>query len=237
MVFYILGAHDHDMYIKILIGWIGTHVAGIIMAQENELGFTGVATGVDLGMYKVSGCPGFTTSEILMGAFMKAYEDGNDIISCSAGDDSGWASDVAAEAASRIVEAGVPVVVAAGNSGGLGLWQTASPASGRGVVAIGSVDNTVLPVVMTRGEWNNGSLKNGFGWQAGSPVLSSNVSLTLWAAGKETDLGCNPLDESIVLEGKIALVQVPKSCGTDVLAQNVLARGGKHILFYPADGS
>lgn len=47
----------------------GTHVAGIIGARPNEMGFTGVAPGAALSMYKVFSCLGLTSSstdDILM---------------------------------------------------------------------------------------------------------------------------------------------------------------------------
>ncbi|EEY16885.1 subtilisin Carlsberg [Verticillium alfalfae VaMs.102] len=111
----------------------GTHVSGIVAAQENELGFTGAAPDVTLGVYKTSGCAGYATSEVLVAGIYRAYDEGADIISLSAGDDSGFSSDAAADAVSRLAAVGVPVIVATGNSGGLGLWNAASPASGREV--------------------------------------------------------------------------------------------------------
>lgn len=216
----------------------GTHVAGIIMAHENELGFTGVAPDVTLGMYKVSGCPGYTTSEILIAAFNRAYEDGSDIISCSAGDDSGWATDPAAMAASRIAEVGVPVIVAVGNSGGLGLWTVASPASGVGVTGIGSVDNTVLPFILTKGSYNNGTGNFNFGWRAGQPAIGrTNLTLPLWAASNDTKSlsdACDPLpNDTPDLSTIIALLRISSDCSVETQATNIIAKGGRYIIFYP----
>ncbi|KAF9876801.1 hypothetical protein CkaCkLH20_05647 [Colletotrichum karsti] len=213
----------------------GTHVAGIIMAQENELGFTGAAPDVTLGAYKVSGCPGYTTSEILVSAFYKAYEDGSDVISCSAGDDSGWTADAAAVAVSRIAEAGVPVVVAASNSGNLGVWAVASPASGKAVAAIGSADNTILPNLMTRGSFKNETADFPFGWQASTPVVTTNVTLRLWIGGAN-NTACEPLAEDIDLTDTVPLLNMD-GCQSDTQAQNVLDRGAKHILFFPENES
>ena len=39
----------------------GTHVAGIIASNLNEMGFYGVAPAVELGMYRVLGCADQTT--------------------------------------------------------------------------------------------------------------------------------------------------------------------------------
>ncbi|KZL73099.1 subtilisin-like serine protease PR1C [Colletotrichum tofieldiae] len=213
----------------------GTHVAGIIMAQENELGFTGAALDATLGAYKVSGCPGYTTSEILVSAFYRAYEDGSDVISCSAGDDSGWASDAAGVAVSRIAEAGVPVIVAAGNSGNLGVWAVASPASGKAVAGIGSVDNTVLPNLMNRGTFVNETGEFAFGWQDSSPVPETNVTLQLWVGGVN-NTACEAIAEDVDLTNAIPLVPTD-ACPSDTQAENLLARGAKYILFYPSSES
>lgn len=49
----------------------GTHVSGIIAAQPNKMGFTGVATGATLGMYKVFSCYSFgTTDDVLIAALL-----------------------------------------------------------------------------------------------------------------------------------------------------------------------
>ncbi|OHE94393.1 subtilisin Carlsberg [Colletotrichum orchidophilum] len=210
----------------------GTHVAGIIMAQENELGFTGAAPDVTLGAYKVSGCAGYTTSEILVSAFYRAYEEGSDVISCSAGDDSGWAGDAAGVAVSRIAEAGVPVVVAVGNSGNLGVWAVASPASGKAVAGIGSVDNTVLPKLMTRGSFANETGEFAFGWTDSSPVTTTNVTLRLWIEGANVT-ACNSIPADIDLTDAIPFVPIDPGCQPDVQAVNLLARGAQYILFYP----
>ncbi|KAH8714724.1 subtilisin-like serine protease PR1C [Ilyonectria robusta] len=126
----------------------GTHVAGIIAAQENDLGFTGAAPGVKLGAYKVFSCTGNTSNDILIAAFLKAYSDGSDVITASLGADSGWSGDPLAIVVSRIVEAGVPCTVATGNSGSSGLFVAGSPASGKEVTAIGSSDSVISPMLV-----------------------------------------------------------------------------------------
>lgn len=67
----------------------GTHVAGIIAAEPNEYGFTGVAPNVTLGMFRALGCAGFTTDDVLIQAFTLAYDYGADLITASLGGGSG----------------------------------------------------------------------------------------------------------------------------------------------------
>lgn len=215
----------------------GTHVAGIVMAQPNELGFTGVAPDVTLGMYKISGCAGYTTNEILIAAFNQAYEEGSDIISCSVGDDSAWAMDPWAVAVSRIANAGVPVVVSLGNSGNLGVWTAATPASGMEVAGIGSAHNTVLPTIVTAGLWSSNGTESTFGWKQGVPSLAeTNLTLSLWAASYNTtaeDDACEPLPEDTPdLSTSIILLREASACDFNTQSENVAAKGGQHILFY-----
>ncbi|KAI9047550.1 hypothetical protein LZ554_008266 [Drepanopeziza brunnea f. sp. 'monogermtubi'] len=128
----------------------GTHVAGIIAAQPiagTPLGFTGVSPNVTLGVYRVFGCAGeATTSDVIIEATIRAYEDGSDIITASLGFASGWAQDAWAETVSRIVAAGVPCTVAAGNEAGkMGIFAASDASVGKGVFSLTSVANTQQP--------------------------------------------------------------------------------------------
>ncbi|KAI2470814.1 subtilisin-like protein [Annulohypoxylon bovei var. microspora] len=219
----------------------GTHVAGIIAAQFNEHNFTGAAPGVKLGMYKTTGCGGETTNEMLIAGFNAAFEAGSDIISCSAGDDSGWATDPWAMVASRIASAGVPVVVAPGNSGDLGLWYPSTPASGVEVTAVGSVENTVLPTFLKAATFSVGSATGTerFGIRLGSPTFQTNVTLPLWAVSNDTTSetdACDALPDSTPdLASKVTILRIPTSgsgCTIETQAGNIAAKGGQYVLWY-----
>ncbi|KAF0315725.1 subtilisin-like serine protease pr1c [Colletotrichum asianum] len=161
----------------------GTHVAGIIAAQANELGFTGAAPEVTIGAYRAWGCNSLTTNDILLDAFYAAFEDGRDIISCSAGQYTGWANDPWGIAASRIAAQGVSVIVAPGNSGRSGMFLSASPATGVKVTASGSVDNTITPLLLTAGSYtvdNATGISEPFGFISGGPEFAENITLPLW---------------------------------------------------------
>ncbi len=76
-----------------LAGGHGTHVSGIIAGQDPEgvgFGYTGVAPDAALYMYRVFGCAGGVTDDILMQAFQRAAEDGVDVISASLGGVAYW---------------------------------------------------------------------------------------------------------------------------------------------------
>ncbi|KAJ2854302.1 hypothetical protein J3B02_002746, partial [Coemansia erecta] len=120
----------------------GTHVSGIIGARGPIV--QGVAPGATLGMYRVFSCPvaGQVSApdDILLQGIEAAFNDGNGIISLSLGG-GGWPEDPLSVACARIAEQGVVVVAANGNDGRNGLFTAGSPAVGRGVVSVGSIDN------------------------------------------------------------------------------------------------
>ncbi|OLN97593.1 Minor extracellular protease vpr 1 [Colletotrichum chlorophyti] len=226
----------------------GTHVAGIIAAQleGNEYGFTGAAPGVKLAAYRAWGCAASSTNEILLAAFSRAFEDGVDIISCSDGDPSGWAWDAWGLVASRIVDAGVPVVISEGNDGGLGMFYASTPATGRGVAGSGAVTNSLFPTFLNVGTFTVGSnssssnTKSEFSYLPGYPLLTGDLSLQVWAPAENN--ACSALPEDTPdLSGKIALLEFPNSRATGCYpidqGNNVAAKGGHYILYYTNDNT
>lgn len=221
----------------------GTHVAGIVAAQPNEYGFTGVAPGAKIGMFKCSaGCQGYTSTDALIAGLNRAYEYGSDIISISAGNTANWAQDPWALVASRIVEKGVPVLAANGNAGDAGLFQASAPAVGKDVAAIGSTDNTKIPVILAESTFrvNNGSEEK-FGWISGDPALPANssVSLPLWAVPVDNN-ACTPLPEDTPdLSGKIALIHLQETadCTPRDQTLNIAQKGAKHLIFHTSNNS
>jgi subtilisin family serine protease len=218
----------------------GTHVAGIIAAQSNNpYGVLGAAPGATIGAYKITiGCSGISTDEIMVAAFYKAYEDGNDILSLSYGEGAGWASDPLSVAINRIVEAGVPIAVAAGNTPQS--WEIHKPASGRDITAVGSITNKEIPVIQTVGSFSiDGGDEKSFVMGPRFIPWESDVTKELWAVSLDTDVeddACSPLpDDTPDLSDKIVLVRLndPESfCQGFDKGDNVVAKGGKHILFY-----
>ncbi|KAG6223399.1 hypothetical protein E4U34_000938 [Claviceps purpurea] len=174
----------------------GTHVAGIIAAQPNPLGFTGAATGVTLGAYRISGCEGDSANDVLIAAFNKAFEDGANIITSSFGEAQGWSEDPWAVTASRIVQAGVPVTIAAGNDGDSGLFFADSGASGKGVTAVARYNTIETPLLSYQSSYNiDGGRKIDFIYTPGDEVVWG-VSMPLYATGLDYQVGddaCQPL--------------------------------------------
>lgn len=217
-------------------GGHGSHVAGIVAAQTNPYGFTGAAPDVTLGAYRVFGCSGSAGNDVLIAAFNQAYEDGADIITASIGGASGWTEDPWAVAVSRIVEAGTPCTVSAGNSGDQGQFYASTAANGKGVASIASVDNTQAPAILLNASYNVGNRSTGtFGWTDGTPSDWGNISLPLWSVNYNTSdpaNACSALpDDTPDLSGYIVLVR-RGSCTFVQKVQNVVAKGAKYVMFY-----
>ncbi|EON96749.1 putative serin endopeptidase protein [Phaeoacremonium minimum UCRPA7] len=119
----------------------GTHVAGIVAGKTEW--FTGVAPDATIMSYKVFAAYDSTDEDTLIDAFLMAYNDGADIITSSIGGPSGFSDGPWALVASRLVGQGVVVTIAAGNSGQDGVFYGSSGSSGKGVVAVASMDPNV----------------------------------------------------------------------------------------------
>jgi subtilisin family serine protease len=120
----------------------GTHVAGIVGASAAESdGVTGVAPKVTLGAYRVFGCEGSSTADVLVAALERAYADGMQVVNQSLGAAFQWPEYPTAVVGDALVEAGVVVVASAGNSGATGTFSGGAPAIGRDVIGVASFDN------------------------------------------------------------------------------------------------
>ncbi|TLS29114.1 hypothetical protein PpBr36_00060 [Pyricularia pennisetigena] len=157
----------------------GTHVAGIIGAQQDKVALTGsglkgAAPGATLGMYRVFGCTGGSGVDVLIAAVIRAFEDGSDVITGSLGVSSGWSENPFAVTVSRMVAAGVHVTFAAGNEvgGTEGMFGISAPSTGGGVLAISSYEASLAPtydaakgtVVYTRQGVQSGSVSRFTSW-------------------------------------------------------------------------
>ena len=118
----------------------GTHVAGIIAGNGASSGgkFKGVAPGASLMNIKVLNNGGYGPASSIMEGIEYAVDNGADIISLSFGGRI-WppdGTDPLSMTANAAVEAGVVVIVAAGNSGVP--LQISSPATAEKVIAVGA---------------------------------------------------------------------------------------------------
>ncbi|UNI19341.1 hypothetical protein JDV02_005530 [Purpureocillium takamizusanense] len=215
-------------------GGHGSHVAGIIAARPNKLGFTGAAPDVSLHAYKVFGCTGEVSNDVLIAAYNQAYQDGANIITASIGGASGWSEDPWAVAVQRIVEKGVPCTVSAGNDGDHGMFYASGASDGKGVTSIASFDNAETPILLSTVKYSvDGGDDVPFGYVPGEPAAWKGVSLEAYATSLDPNIkndGCDPLPDSTPdLSNKIVLIRRGTCYFTDK-ATNAAAKGAKYIL-------
>lgn len=229
----------------------GTHVAGIISALPNEFGFTGAAPDARLGAYRSMDCSGWGTEESIVAGMLRAFDDGNDIITMSVGLSGGIPDSVMSLTATRIIEAGVPVFVAIGNDGLSGtLFNAVSPAEGRLVSSISSYDPVEEPAVFALAEYAIGNAEpQEFGWATllkGRYEFESGadegtlplLNLHGFVVGNTTVTGCTPIPDSVPdLSGYLVLVSLdrPEGCYFRAQRQNIIAKGGAFMMFWGTD--
>jgi subtilisin family serine protease len=203
-------------------GGHGTHVAGILGANG---GVVGVAPGVTFNAYRVFGCSGTTTGDIMLAAMERVLADGNQVLNMSIGSSYQWPNYPTARASDNLVNGGVVVVCSAGNAGANGLYSMSAPGVGKKSIGSASVDNTRvhLPAIRT----GAGSLV-GYAAMSGAPVPPTSGVFDVVGAGR----ACNadlPLPSG--LPGKIALI-VRGTCTFREKATNALNAGAASVLIY-----
>lgn len=147
--------------------------------------------------------------------------------------------------ASRIVEAGVPVVISEGNDGSAGLFLPSTPATGRGVAGAGASTNTHYPVLFSAAEYSvsgdDNATAHEFGFLQGFPAFPRAMELPLWPVGNDsasTRDACDPLpDDTPDLADKLVLLRIPdnKNCYPIDQGTNVAAKGGRFLMYYAQD--
>lgn len=113
----------------------GTHVAGIIAADDNGIGGVGIAPDAQVRGYCVFPANGGASSSDVMRAINAAVEDGNDIINMSLG--SSMYSDPYAKTVDAAYQKGVAIFAASGNEDTDGY---SFPAAYSGAISVGAVD-------------------------------------------------------------------------------------------------
>jgi subtilisin family serine protease len=195
----------------------GTHVAGIIGANGKV---KGVAPEVTFGAYRVFGCVGSTTSDVMLAAMERAYEDGMQVLNMSIGSSYQWPQYPTAVAASELVRKGVVVVASIGNSGANGLYSAGAPGLGKDVIGVASFDNTnvYLPYLTANGR------------KIGYVTMTFSPNPPVSGGGEVVNLGeaCAALPAGSAT-GKIALA-ARGTCSFAIKATNAINAGAIAVL-------
>ncbi|GIU75265.1 MAG: hypothetical protein KatS3mg004_2352 [Bryobacteraceae bacterium] len=213
----------------------GTAVAMVAagLRHESPRGLiSGVAPGAWLGVYRVSSLEdGLIYSDVVLQALDQAVKDGMDVINMSFGSVGANSSDddPLADAVRNVVQAGIVVVNAAGNTAGpMTVDDTAANEKVLGVGSNHSTPADVTQVIPSRGlpmpaaaSSNVGSL---------DPIMGPLVD----AARFGDPLGCRPYPEN-ALQGQIPLIERGGCFFSEKLANAAAAGAPAAIVFNSAN--
>lgn len=211
-------------------GGHGSHVAGIVGANG---AVKGVAPAVTFGAYRVFGCTGSTSADLMIQAMERASGDGMRVVNMSIGSGYQWPQYPTAVAADNLVDDGVVVVTSGGNNGGNGVYATGAPGVGSKVIATASFDNT--HVVQTYFTISPDGAKIGYSVATASAPVPASGSIELVRTGTTTSTndactaGTPPVPGS--LTGKVALIR-RSGCGFYEKVKNAEAAGAVGVVLY-----
>lgn len=220
----------------------GTHVAGIAAADgrsDPDNLVTGVAPGATVYAYRVFGCNGSTSSDIMIAAMQRAAADGVDVLNMSIGSAfNNFPNYPTAVAADNLVDQGTIVVASIGNSGDLGLFAAGAPGVGSKVIGVASVDNlkSFLPYFLASPD----NAHMGFNAATGAPAPPTSGSAELAKLGTPTTIGdgCVNAPAPGSLTGKVALIRrggpppPAPSCSFYLKALNAQNAGAIGVVLY-----
>ena len=210
----------------------GTHVSGIIGAKAaGPGGVTGVAPGVTFRAYRVFGCTGTTTADIVLAAMERVAADGADVLNMSLGSALQWPQSPEAAAASRLVQKNKIVVVAsAGNDGTLGLYATSAPSVGERVISVASVDNIGVRQPLFTISPDNTAIGYSAADGAPAPPTSGTAPMARTGTATSTADACTAL-ASGSLTGKVALIR-RGTCSFNQKSINAQNAGAIGVVIY-----
>ncbi|MGE0032104.1 MAG: S8 family serine peptidase [Steroidobacteraceae bacterium] len=211
----------------------GTHVSGIVGADGEVVG---VAPGVTFGAYRVFGCDGSTTSDIMLAAMERAFADGMTVLNMSIGSRAQWPQYPTAAASSRLVKRGMVVVASIGNNGPGGSapdgpYAAGAPGVGANVIGVASFDNTHVtqPAFAVSPD---GAL---FGYSSATAAATTPTSgsLVMSKTGTPTtvDDGCVAYADPAPHAGKAVLIR-RGTCAFHIKALNAQNAGAAAVVLY-----
>lgn len=204
----------------------GTHVAGIVGANG---GVVGVAPEVTFGAYKVFGCTGSTTADIMLAAMEMALADGMHVLNMSIGAAFQWPQYPTAVAASNLVDQGMVVVASIGNNGASGVYSAGAPGLGENVIGVASFDNSHVSLAAFTVSPDDTLI--GYGAAAAAPLPPTEGSYPMARTGTTTtpDDACAPIATD--LTGQVVLIR-RGTCPFHTKALNAQNAGAAAVALY-----
>lgn len=214
----------------------GTHVAGIAAADgdpaADEPGVRGVAPGAQIGAYRVFGCGGSTTADIILAALERAYDDGMDVVNMSLGAAfTTWPQYPTAAASDALVDDGVVVVASIGNSGADGTWSAGAPGVGEKVIGVASFDNVKYSARTFTASPDDRAFPYGPATGAPEPPDEGSLPMSRTGTPDVPDDACDTAGEVPDLTGTAALVRRGE-CTFYEKASNAEAAGAEAVVIY-----
>lgn len=213
-------------------GLHGTHVAGIVAAQDVGYGFTGAAPKAEIGMYRIFGCgqESQTRDDIILAALLNAYKDGADIINLSLGGAAGWGEGaILYDVINTLVQKKSAIIIAsAGNEGAEGVFMAANPASSKNAISVGSVDAASF---VAHYFWTSTGQRIPYRSAIPFPTGSFPIYFTSNSTHTQDD-ACKPLPESTPDLSKYIVIIRRGTCYFETKVEQAKAKGAKTILFY-----
>lgn len=181
-------------------------------------------------MYRVFGCDGEVTNDVVIKGLLMAFDGGADVINLSLGETNSWGqtTDSEADIVNKIVSKGVSVIISAGNSGAQGIYTVGQPSTSASAFSIASVENNYYiakeltatglkaPILYTPS--GKDTIANG------AVVISDKT------AGNPAD-SCTSEQISADVKGKIALIQ-RGTCAFADKANNAAKAGAVGVIIY-----
>ncbi|WP_281284315.1 S8 family serine peptidase [Shouchella miscanthi] len=198
----------------------GTHVAGIIAANGR---IKGVAPEAEIYAYRALGPGGQGTTEHILEAIERAFEDDVDVINLSLGNTVNgpdWPTSLALD---RVVEKGIVAVTSNGNSGP-NMWSVGSPGTSTKAISVGaSLPPVEVPAINVSGLKDELTL---------TPILGAK-SWQLKASLELVDVGHGLLTDykGKDVKDKLVLIKRGRSNFAEKLAFASKA-GAKGVLIY-----
>ncbi len=205
----------------------GTHVAGIVGANGTV---KGVAPGVTFGAYRVFGCEGSTTADIMIAAMERALAEGMHILNMSIGSAFQWPQYPTAAASDRLVNKGMVVVASIGNSGANGLYSAGSPGLGSKVIGVASFDNSHVALAIFTISPDNTAIGYGVAAAAPLPPTSGTWPMARTGTSASTTDACSALPAGS-LAGKVALIR-RGGCTFHLKSLNAQNAGAAAVVLY-----
>jgi minor extracellular serine protease Vpr len=210
-------------------GGHGTHVSGIVGANGVAVG---VAPDVSFGAYRVFGCDGSTSADIMLAAMERALADGMQVLNMSIGSRAQWPQYPTGAAATRLQNLGMIVVASIGNNGPGGSapdgpYAAGAPGVGHDVIGVASFDNVMAaaPAFTV----NPGNHLVGFNRASGAVTTPTSGTVPFSSPNPAT--GCAAADYAGFPAGHAALV-VRGGCPFRDKALNAEAAGAAAAVIY-----